>query len=146
MVFNKSWLAVILLAAACRPAPKAPDVLKEAVPMEWKGQFCSKEEGDARVVTTQAQWEEVWKAIGQPAPAADLRDHFAVAIFLGLKNTGGYGVAFLDPAIDDRAGTLTVKYKVTNPKGMAMQALTKPYAVKVFPKTNLAVHLALQAN
>lgn len=112
--------------------------------MEWKGQFCGKMEGDARVVTTQAQWEAAWKAVGQPAPAVDLERNFAAAVFLGQKNTGGYGVAFLEPVRDLKAGTLTVTYKVTGPKGMAIQTLTQPYAMRLFPKTDLTVRLELK--
>lgn len=107
--------------------------------MEWKGQFCAESEPSTRVARTQAEWASLWTAIGQAPPQADLGEHVAVAVFLGLRNTGGYGVRFLDPAAEGR--TLTVRFETTRPKGFAIQALTRPYAVRLFPKTDLDVRV-----
>ena len=99
---------------------------------EWKGQFSGAVQGARRLIRSEAEWSAAWAEIGQSAPAApDFKTHFAVAVLLGQRSTGGYRVQWLEPA---SSGTQTViRYKVMKPQGMAMQALTQPYAVKVFP-------------
>jgi len=140
-------LLLILLAASCRKAPaviSSPSTAataKETVPMEWKGQSSSAAKPWTVIVKTQAQWEKVWETIGQEPPPVDFTAHFAVAVFLGQKNSGGYGINFLDPTHDSAAQTLTIRYEMTSPKGMAIQVLTQPYAVRLFPKTDLAVNV-----
>lgn len=134
---NKALLLTGALLAGCGPsAPQAKQapaakVLEEA-PMRWQGQFCEVGEPKTRWVDNAEGWEMTWKMIGAPPPPVDLEKYFAVAVFLGEKNTGGYGVEFLEPAEDAAAGTWTVRYKETQPAGFAIQALTRPYAVKLF--------------
>jgi hypothetical protein len=125
---------ILLLAGlalgACRSQGSAP--AKEAVMSEWKGQFSGAVQGARTVIRSEDAWRGTWAAIGQEAPPApDFRTQFAVAVLLGQRNTGGYRVLWLEP---DSSGTATVvRYKEMKPQGMAMQALTQPYAVKVFP-------------
>ena len=102
--------------------------------MEWKGQFCGVLKGSHRVLATAQQWAQAWAEIGQPAPPApDFNSVFAVAVFLGERSTGGYGVKWLDPAASGPAAV--VRYHETKPRGFATQVLTQPYAVKLFPRT-----------
>lgn len=96
--------------------------------MEWKGAFCTVREPEVLVVKTRPDWEGLWKRLGKAAPEADLDKNFAVAVFLGTRNTGGYGVVFEPPS-----GPV-VRYLVKKPAGMVIQALTQPYAVRLFPK------------
>src|SRR6185369_14205291 len=95
--------------------------------MEWKGAFCPIDAPTQTVVQTQDEWEALWKKLDKPAPAADFTKFFAVAVFLGTEPTGGYGVSW-------QAKGNTVTYKIKKPEGIAMQALTQPYAIKLFPK------------
>ncbi len=101
--------------------------------LEWKGQFASVLQGAQRVIESTAQWKTLWSEIGQAAPAApDFKSSFAVAVFLGQRNTGGYRVEWLQP---DASGAATVvRYKEMTPQGITMQVMTQPYAVKVFPR------------
>ncbi|MBI4679549.1 MAG: protease complex subunit PrcB family protein [Elusimicrobia bacterium] len=105
--------------------------------MEWKGQYCSQAEPSTRVATTAAQWAALWSDIGREAPQADLGTHFAAAVFLGQRNTGGYGVRFMEPVAEGK--TLKIRYETLTPKGFVTQAFTQPYAVRLFPKTDLQV-------
>jgi len=68
----------------------------------------------------------VWEKVGKPAPAADLKTHFAVAVFAGQRPTGGYSVSW------QQHGS-SVSYRWVKPKGMAMQVITQPYDIKLFP-------------
>ena len=112
----------------------------DANPSEWKGSFCPEAAGSARVAATAAQWEKLWKdSLGKQAPEADFEKHFAVAVFLGTRNTGGYAVEFLTPRSDGKE--VLIAYRVRKPgQGMfVIQAFTQPYHVKLFKKTSLTV-------
>jgi hypothetical protein len=140
-------VAVLALGlGACRsarpqPVPPTPAdaataaqaKVKEAAMQDWQGQFSGALQGAQRVIESPAQWQALWSEIGQGAPdAPDFKSSFAVAVFLGQRNTGGCGVAWLKP---DSSGPATVvRYKETKPQGITMQVLTQPYAVKVFPR------------
>lgn len=139
---NKIALAALpalaaLAMAGCEarsPAQKPGRVLlKETKSMEWKGAYCGVSRPSHRVATTQDEWKRLWEEIGQPAPPADLKQYAAVAVFLGTRNTGGYGIAFADAA-EDKSKTL-VRYKETTPRGMAIQVITQPYAVRLYPRS-----------
>ncbi|MBI5241963.1 MAG: protease complex subunit PrcB family protein [Elusimicrobia bacterium] len=99
---------------------------------EWKGQFSGALQGARKVIRSAADWRSSWAAIGQEAPTApDFKTHFAVAVLLGERRTGGYRVQWL--GVGPAGGATVVKYKEMKPEGMALQAVTQPYAVKVFP-------------
>lgn len=102
--------------------------------MEWNGPFSSVSDPEVRIVKTEAEWERLWKDIGAPeAPVADLQVHLAVAVFLGQRNTGGYTVKLLDPVTE--AGRVLIYYRESAPRGITFQALTYPYAVRLYRKT-----------
>lgn len=106
--------------------------------MEWNGPFSSVEKPEVRLVKTEAEWKKLWGDIGAPeAPVADLQVHFAVAVFLGQRNTGGYGVKLLDPVVD--GGKVLIGYRESVPRGITFQALTYPYAVRLYAKTGADV-------
>ena len=126
---TRAALILALALGACRGAPQPQ--IKEAAMTEWKGQFSGALQGAQRVIRSEPEWQAAWAEIGQAAPAApDFKSRFAVAVFLGQRSTGGYRVQWLEP---DSSGPATVvRYREMKPQGMAMQALTQPYAVKVF--------------
>jgi hypothetical protein len=112
---------------------------------EWKGQFSGVLQGGQRVIESAAQWQALWSDIGQPAPAGpDFDSIFAVAVFLGRRNTGGYGVGWLDPASSGPAGV--IRYKEIKPQGVASQILTQPYAVKIFPRGKSRIQVEAAQN
>ena len=123
-------LALIPAWAGAKSAGKTAK--KEPKAMEWKADFCPVTEPAVLVAKTREDWERLWKRIGKAAPEADLEKNFAVAVFLGTRNTGGYRVAF---ETAPGAGSV-VRYRVKEPSGMmVIQVLTQPYAVKLFPKS-----------
>lgn len=135
--------AFVLLAAAagCR-APRLEEVKfsqpKETAVMEWNGPFSNVSQPRTVVVNDEKAWERLWKELGAPeAPVADLQVHYGVAVFLGERSTGGYGVRLLDPIVRD--GKTVVRYRESVPRGIVIQAITYPYAVRLYPKTGMAV-------
>lgn len=114
--------------------------LKEMAAMEWNGPFSSITEPQTRVVTTLPQWEKLWKDIGAPeAPVIDLQIYLAAAVFLGQRNTGGYSVKLLEPL--SRAGKVVIPYRETVPRGIVFQAITYPYAVRVYARTGAEISI-----
>ena len=140
--------AAALLCGACRGAPartQAAAAGQEAAFMdtEWKGQFSGALQGSRRVVRSEAEWRQVWAEIGQAVPAApDFKSLVAAAVFLGQRSTGGFGVKWLEPDLSGPA--LVLRYKEIRPRGMTMQVLTQPFAVKLFPRTAADIRLEEQ--
>ena len=106
--------------------------------MEWKSPFCGVTAPGTRVVQSAEDWKKLWAEIGRPAPDVELAGKAAVAVFLGERPTGGFGVSFLEPVPEKKV--LRVRYKISTPKGMmVIQALTQPYGVKLLPGTTLEI-------
>ncbi len=61
----------------------------------------------------------------------------AAVIFLGEKNTGGYGAEIIGARV--REGRLVIDYREISPAPDAMvtQALTSPWAVVILPRSEL---------
>jgi hypothetical protein len=139
----KADLILILSLAAlgsCKTAPvpssqtPSPIGPKEAALMNWNGPFSSVSEPAVRIVKTADEWQALWRDIGAPeAPIADLQTYIGAAVFLGQRNTGGYSVKLLDSVVEN--GKVIVRYRESVPRGITFQALTYPYAVRLYPKT-----------
>lgn len=111
-------------------------------PSHWEGGRCSVSEPSARLIRTKTEWAELWgSALEGDAPVVDFKKHFAVAVFAGLRNTGGYGVDFLPPVLED--GFVIIAYRLTSPSpsGFVIQAFTQPYAIKLYRGTDIPVRL-----
>lgn len=126
-----SWALLLLIPLAGGAAAKARKALAHR-PMENEGSYSKVTQPGHEVVQTPEQWRALWDKLGKAAPSADLSKNFAVAVFAGTRNSGGYGIVFDAPVKEQDA--LVVRYKVTKPKGMATMALTQPYAVRLFPR------------
>jgi len=101
--------------------------------MDWNGANCSISDGRTVVVRNRKDWDRLWRdAFGRPSPEASFEGRFAVAVFLGSRSTGGYGVEFRAPFREE--GRTVVPYRVASPgKGsFAIQAFTQPYAIRMF--------------
>ena len=140
-------LALLLAAALAGPAwglsrqpPKQPE--RKTPLMEWKGTFCAVTTPAYRIITTQKEWNALWAQIGQSAPAVDFKAYFALAVFLGARNTGGYSVSFQDPVDETAAMALAYKINSPAPDTMTMQVLTQPYAVRLYPKKNKPIKVS----
>lgn len=111
--------------------------------MHWNGSSGPAKAPEHRLVETQAEWDKLWKELGKPAPAADFKTHFAAAVFLGEKPTGGWGVRWSEPAPE--GDKLVVRYAVKKPEGFVTQAFTRPWAVRLFERPKHPLELVLEA-
>lgn len=142
-------LALLLGMAKSPPKEKQPmeDPAKLIVsqrpdgPSAWKGGY-SQSPGETALVRDADAWTALWKEkIGQPAPPVNFDEYVAVAVFLGSRNTGGYGVEFLPPEMDANAVVFGYREKKPAPGGFVMQAFTQPYAIQLYRKPSVPVEV-----
>lgn len=123
MRISLAVLAVALCAAA--PAPR------KGATMDWKQQSGGPAEPAQLVIADAKAWAELWKKLGAPAPALDFKTHAAVAVLLGERPTGGWGIELLEKVDGD---DLVVRWTVVEPRGFVTQAFTNPWRVKAYPR------------
>jgi len=86
-----------------------------------------------RIVADQSQLIGLWKqAHGAqltlpPLPEVDFRRESVVAIFIGQRPTGGYGVSVTDLLLENNEVYLEVRLTQPSPGAMVTQALTSPW-------------------
>lgn len=147
------WALACACAAGCgmerRPPAEAGagsregatmDVSKMTVtdvsPASWQGASCGVSKAAAFKVESAGDWEKLWKeAFQREAPAVDFGKRFAVAVFLGLRQTGGYSVEFLEPQSRGESAVLRYRTRAPGPSSFVIQAFTTPYAIRLFNKT-----------
>ncbi|MBP2301612.1 protease complex subunit PrcB family protein [Azospirillum picis] len=105
----------------------------EAAGEGWRGDYSSAAERAYVVARDAEEWTALWARVGQPAPAALPRGRMAVAVFLGPRDTAGYGVAIDDAR--QAGGDLVVGYHeaVPGPAQAVAQSRTSPYAIRLLP-------------
>jgi hypothetical protein len=62
-----------------------------------------------------------------PLPEVDFRRESVIAIFLGQRPTGGYGISVVDLLLDNNEIYLDVRLTRPAPDAMVTQALTSPW-------------------
>jgi hypothetical protein len=92
-------------------------------------------------VRTVAEWEKLWKTNGarEPVPAVDFSREMVAGVFLGTRQTAGYGVEIVRAV--NASGTLVVEYIESAPSRdlLTAQVLTAPYHLVAIPKHDGAV-------
>jgi hypothetical protein len=88
------------------------------------------------VARTAAEWQTLWQrhAPGRPAPAVDLAKNMVIAVFLGSRPSGGYGVEITGIRTDGT--TLVVQYAERRPAAgqVAAQVMTAPAHIVSVPR------------
>jgi len=104
------------------------------------GEHSNIEESKYMVISDQKTCNEIFSKINQtrtPAldvPQIDFEKNEIIALFMGLKSSGGYAVA-IDHVLC-KTDELTVYIKETKPNGPATSVITQPYFIAQIPKTN----------
>jgi hypothetical protein len=120
---------------------KSPSELRKIVntPLqqtEWMGSLSQIQAQSFVTARTQGEWQQIWDLIGQAPPFPLPADKMAVGVFMGIRNTGGFGVT-IDTIttrwVMGQRDQLVVTYDETTPPKNAMvpQALTSPYAIRL---------------
>lgn len=153
----------VLLAAPGAPAPahalgKFPFTKKKEAPVTgpatfavadvspnfWKGPHSASNAPAAFTAETAEDWDKLWtQYLHRKAPPVDFSKYLAAAVFIGLRQTGGYAVEFLPPVSDGK--TAKVPYRIRTPKGgFVTQAFTTSYAIQLYTKPGVPVQVEEQ--
>ena len=115
-------------------------IVRDATPSSWSGQNCAVSASSTELIRDTDAWKALWKrAFGSEAPKVDFSETFALAVFVGTRNTGGFGVEFLPPKTDNSSVMLDYRLSAPSPAGFVTMAFTSPYAIQLYKKTNDAV-------
>jgi protease stability complex PrcB-like protein len=122
----------VILSLAVIAALQSPPPLRTV----GKGVISGIEARREAVVRSPAEWTALWKDHGsrEPMPAIDLSREMVVGVFLGRRNTGGYGVEIVRAATS--GGVTVVEYVETapSPDAITSQVLTAPFHLVAVPK------------
>lgn len=133
--------AALPLLGACQTVPDGADraslLPTDADPgTYWQGDRSQSYERAYVVARNPQDWTDLWARVGEEAPVPLPGDRMAVAVFLGPRDTGGYGVS-IDSARAS-GGDIVVGYRerVPGPAMAVTQMQTSPYAVRLIPLVN----------
>jgi len=133
-------LLLSLALAACSSTGDTGTADRPLVPADaapgtyWQGERSQSTERAHVIARTDREWAELWARVGQEPPSRGVPGgQMAVAIFLGYRDTGGYGVTIEQVAV--KGGELVVNYRerVPGPAVAVVQAITSPFAVRLVP-------------
>ena len=133
--------AALPLLGACQTVPDAAD-RSSLLPADadpgtyWQGDRSQAYERAYVVARNPQDWSDLWARVGEAAPLPLPGDRMAVAVFLGPRDTGGYGVSINSARAS--GGDIVVGYRerVPGPAQAVTQMQTSPYAVRLIPLVN----------
>ena len=92
--------------------------------------YQGKEEQSYEVVKDQAALEKLYEAINDnQVPRIDFKKESVVALFLGLKSSGGYGIKIKDVTEKNSKIYLTVEKTSPKPGENVTMAMTNPFVI-----------------
>lgn len=110
-----------------------PSMAKNNFEILKQEQYGGRETEATIVIKSQAELNALYESLGQEAaPTVDFTNRNVVVLFMGQKNTGGYGIGVKSVTVD--ANTAIVSVERTQPSGMATMALSAPYCIASIPK------------
>ena len=105
--------------------------------LEWSGAHSSRAEYSVAVLRSEEAWRELWAELSKSPPVAlDSEKQIAIAVFLGMRRTGGFAVEIT--AVEDGPVFYSVDVGEIKPAPGAMvtQALTAPYVIRIVPHSD----------
>lgn len=112
----------------------------------WQGQHASKSTEEVLTANNEPEWRAMWELAGQKVPPFNEEKEFAIAIFLGIRNTGGYGVTLLSAM--QEGSNFVVRYAEKKPSrgSLVTQALTTPWLIATFDRPEKPVKVEKAIN
>ncbi|HYC03776.1 MAG TPA: protease complex subunit PrcB family protein [Azospirillaceae bacterium] len=110
----------------------------------WRGDISRAQSPTFLVARTDAEWRALWDLVGERAPGAMPENLMALAVFLGSRNSSGWGVEIVDIRVDRRQGRreqLLAEYREIRPTSEQFQAqvLTSPWAITLVDRSDFPV-------
>ncbi len=78
-------------------------------------------------------------------PPVDLRERTVIAVFMGMRPTGGYSVEITDTEEKDGQLLVYVSLKSPGENCINIQAFTYPYQIVSIKKTNLPIEIVTES-
>jgi hypothetical protein len=109
-----------------------------------KGAHSNIEESKYMIINDKKTYNEVFLKINQTrVPKIDIQNidfenNQIIALFMGMKSSGGYAIAI--DHILCKTDELTVYIKENKPNGPATSVLTQPYFIAQIPKTDKKIN------
>lgn len=135
-------IPVVLAFFACNSSKKSTESKPAATNLYtvlYSSEYHGREEESHLVVTNQNELNNLFQSVGNTeVPKVDFAKNQVVALFLGTKNTGGYGISV--DKVDEQTDQILVYKKEVTPSGMATMALTNPFViVQIHSKKELII-------
>ena len=107
---------------------------------QWSGPHSPAEKSATLVIRTAGEWTALWRRIGnEPPRPIDAKSEIAVAIFIGERRTGGYGVELVAVRTIDNELVVEYRERTPPPNSMVPQVITSPWVVGVLPFTDASI-------
>jgi len=128
-------------SAAAQPEGAAPGLVGRGT---WRGDISRAQSPTFLVARTEAEWRALWDLVGTRPPGALPENLMALAVFLGSRNSSGYGVEIVTIMADRRPGRrdqLLAEYREIRPTSEQFQSqvLTSPYVITLIDRTDTPV-------
>lgn len=117
---------------------------------ELRGHASGVASSRAVVVKTPLEWSKLWKqhagGSGTALPKVDFKKETVVAVFAGMKRSGGYSIT-LEVKTDAKSGTKVVSYKINSPAGgrYGITMITQPFVIRKVAKPESGVLILKRA-
>lgn len=133
-------LALVLLISGCSGDTGAPFTNLAT------GYYSQIDQPQAILITDQAAWQAHWQKLSEAGapPAVDFATHSVLAVHLGSRGSGGYGVEIAGVRIQGDSLTLTAREIKPQPGQNVTDALTQPYQIIKIPRLPAAATINLQ--
>ena len=107
---------------------------------EWSGAFSPYQLFSAQVIRESDSWSQLWAQLRRPPPQAiHAGRQMALAVFLGLRRTGGYDLAIEPAGQTETVQLFRVRELAPAPDAFVAQVLTTPYRIIVLLASMRAV-------
>lgn len=109
------------------------------------GKYCGHRTAGQYVIRDNAEWQNLWGKVNsdkipQPeAPVVNFKEQMVLGVFLGEKNSGGYGIEISSIQETDSCLEVYIKEEAPQPGGAYTTALTQPYHLVKLPLTGKEV-------
>jgi hypothetical protein len=123
-------LAVALLIAGCGMGAGSDDGSQAGASAdEWRDNYGGPDTEGWDTATNQAEWVTLWASLGVEPPHALGDGLVGIGVFLGLRNTGGFGITIDSQTNEDSTFVVLYSEVAPGPGAIVTMALTTPYVI-----------------
>ncbi|MDD3805685.1 MAG: protease complex subunit PrcB family protein [bacterium] len=115
---------------------------KESMRTVSKGNYCAIEKREQQVINNEADWSTLWERMNAgilpmpERPAINFEKETLIAVFTGVRNSGGYSIEVTGVENKEALTTIGIKEKTPAADMMVSMSLTSPYHIVALPKLN----------